>query len=136
MEKLVQKIVLDIAPEELEKIKSVGGLAILAIKIIEKAHKKKNLSYEDSKKLVDSVIDILLITIEGRHILESNQDLKTVVNSVKENRQLIREVIDDGIDIWDSLKKSGWCDCCLKKKNRSVTKSHPQEEHGSQSTPV
>lgn len=90
MDKLATKIITEISPQSLEKIKSVSGFSLLVVKIIEKAHKRKKLSYDNAKELTDLVIDQLIERIPNNTFLV-------------ENKTVIKESVDDMIDIWDIL---------------------------------
>jgi len=100
MDKIVLKIVKDIAPDEIEKITTITGFIVLIVKIIEKAQKKKNLSYEDSKKLVDLIVVILFETLEGRNI---SRDLREVLDFIRDHRPVFNELVDDSILVWDLI---------------------------------
>lgn len=122
MDKLVLEIIRDIAPEEIDRITTVVGFVVLIAKIIERTHKKKNLTYDDSKRLVELVLDILVKTLEDRS--DVPPELKSTLDFVKNHRMVIIEMIDDVILVWDIVVPK-ICGCCWKKKKESrIAKSY------------
>ena len=113
--RLVTTIINKIPGDEFGKIKSVTGIVVLIVKIIEEAHKKEKLSYDDSKKLVNLVIDTLIHTLRNKNISIE------IVNYVENNRDEINNYVNDSIDIWDALVPV-FRNCC-KKRDRRIQKS-------------
>lgn len=121
MDKLVLKIINEIAPDEIDRITSITGFAVLIAKIIEKAHRKKNLSYDDSKKLVELVVDTLIKSLEGRDI---PPDLRITLDFVRDHRMVFIEIIDDVILVWDVVvPKIKKCCGCFGRRKKRMTKS-------------
>lgn len=100
MENIVNKNVRKI---DIDKIETITGLAYTITKIIEKVHSKKNLSYQDSQKLIDLVITAI-INIHQPAILINN-------------KQTILFLVNELIKVWDIMAKIK-CSCCSKKQNR------------------
>ena len=127
MEKIVQKLIGDLSLEEVEKIKTTTGMVVLIVKIIEKVHKKKNLSYEDSKRLVSLVIDMLIIAFRDRNI---SRELDQLIFDVEKNKETIKLLVSEFIDVWHGFSDLCNCDCggckgctCKGKKSPRIRKS-------------
>lgn len=119
METIVAKLISDLSIDELEKIKTTSGLVILIVKLIEKVHAKKNLSYEDSKKLISLVIDVLVITMKGKNI---SPEFDNLIIYLEQNKDVIELLVSESIDVWDAV--SGLCKSCrCIKKESKIKKS-------------
>ena len=99
--KLVTTIINKIPEDEMSRIKSVTGLVVLIVKIIEKSHKKKKLSYDDSKRLFGLVIDTLIHSLSGRSGLPP--EVYEVVTYAQNNREDVKRYVEQSIDVWDAL---------------------------------
>lgn len=108
--KLVTTIVDKIPEDEMSRIKSVTGMVVLIVKIIEKSHKKKKLSYDDSKRLIGLVIDTLVHSLSGRDALPP--EVYEVVTYAQNNREDLKRYVEQSIDVWDALVPvTHYCGC-------------------------
>lgn len=111
--KLITKIIEEINPEEVRRISTITAFVVLIVKVVEKAHRKKKLSYDDSKRLVNLVIDTLIHSLK---IGNMPIGLRRTIDFAENNREIIRELVDDSIHVWDALSRG--CSCGGKKSSR------------------
>ena len=112
--KVVQKIIDKLPVEEIEKVRTITGLVVLIGRLIDKIHKKKKLSYQESKLLTGLVIDTLIVSLKDRNI---NQNINNLVEELDQNRYMVEILVSEMIDIWHGM--SGMCQkCCPRKESR------------------
>ena len=119
--KLVKVILNKIPNEEFVKIKSVTGFVVLIVKIIEEAHRKQKINYDDSKKLVNLVIDTLIHTLKN---INTPDEVISIVNYIENNRDEVKGYVNDSIDIWDALIPMFENCCGCIKRNKKYEKRH------------
>lgn len=118
MESIINKLILQLRVEEMEKIKTTYGMVVMIVKIIEKVHSKKNLSYQDSKRLTGLVIDVLVTAMKGRDI---SPQFNNLIFQLEQNKATIELLVSETIDVWHAV--SGLCQGCCNKKKMRVRKS-------------
>ena len=126
-ETIVNKLILDLSVEEMEKVKTTTGMVVKIIKLMEKVHSKKNLSYEDSKQLAGLVIDVLVITMKSRDI---SPQLNNLIFHLEQNKATVEILISETIDVWHVV--SDLCQNCMgccKKKEPRIRKSIVEKPH-------
>lgn len=115
METVVNKIISKLSTEEMEKIRTTSGIVVMIVKIIEKVHAKKKLSYEDSRRLTSLIIDVLVTTMKGRDISPE------LIFYLEHNKNTVEMLVSESIDIWHSI--SGLCQKCYGGKQDRARKS-------------
>jgi hypothetical protein len=123
LEELVLRSMRNIDDKDIENVNSVTSFVFLAVKIIERAHKKKKLSYEDSQKLVDVVLDIMIRVTDKTNVPEP---VRNTLDYVKDNRYIIRLLIAEMIGVWDFLSKNRclFFRCTKKRIRKSIPERH------------